>query len=350
MDFHRCTQAVRRFMFNRGYKNLVVYLDDFLIVCDTLEECCEAQQVLISLLISLGFEISWSKVLGVSQKLTFLGIDIDTRDCTLSLDDARLGRLKDKLLVFDVRKRASKRQLQSLAGSLNWACQAIRGGRYFLRRIIDMVNKLRHGSHKCILSIEFHKDVRWWLSYLQYFNGAVYYRRCDQVNVHTDSCDKGAGMFSRGDWCYVNWCTDRPEIKDLHINYKEVMAAVLAVNKWAHLWRDKEIVILTDSTVAKAILNKGSCRNKLVMEELRQLFWLSVNYNFTIRAIHIPGCINEIPDSISRLHQTGQVLRLVSILSLWFHSRVYVSWVVHMSPAAFQVIQHQVITWSSGLS
>ena len=68
--------------------------------------------------------------------MTFLGVDIDTNDCVLSLGADKLNMLHDKLKTFKHRQRATKVQLQSLAGSLNWACQVVRGGRFFLRRIL----------------------------------------------------------------------------------------------------------------------------------------------------------------------------------------------------------------------
>ena len=37
------------------------------------------------------------------------------------------------------KRRASKVQLQSLAGSLSWPCQVFRGGRVFLRHIVDTI-------------------------------------------------------------------------------------------------------------------------------------------------------------------------------------------------------------------
>ena len=47
-----------------------------------------------------------------------------------------------------------------------------------------------------------------------------------------------------------------------------------------------------------------------VMDRLRNLFWLSVKYNFRLRAMHIPGVINQLADSISRLHEPGQIFTL----------------------------------------
>ena len=79
---------------------------------------------------------------------------------------------------FFTRKRASKQQLQSLAGLLNWSTQAVRGAKFFVRRILDAMEQ----KHKTRLSAEFQKDVQWWLAFLTSFNGTVYY--CDVGKVH----------------------------------------------------------------------------------------------------------------------------------------------------------------------
>ena len=234
-------------MARRGYTQLVVYLDDFLIIEESYEQCVAAQQTLISLLIGLGFRISWHKVLGPSRVLPFLGILIDTNKCSLSLEESKLVKLEEKLLFFYSKKRASKRQLQQLAGLLNWACQAVRGGRYFLRRILDSIRHLKHGSHKCKLSKAFKLDVEWWLAFLRSFNGSVYYRECAKYVVHTDACLQGAGMFCSGDWSYIRWHCDAPAFNHLHINYKEVLAVVWAAKRWGQLW--KMLMLLCVQTV-----------------------------------------------------------------------------------------------------
>ena len=197
--FHKLMQSVRRMMERRGYPNLVVYLDDFVYIDKSYERCLEAQHVLLSLLTRLGFQISWHKVVSPTNCLEFLGIGINTVNCTLVLSQEKLFKLKSKLLSFRVRKRASKRQLLSLAGSLNWSCQAVKGGRFSLRSILDTINKLKLLSHKCKLSTDFQKDVDWWLQYLDVFNGVVYYRNSQNVVVHSDACSEGAGIFCQCD-------------------------------------------------------------------------------------------------------------------------------------------------------
>ncbi len=349
MIFNRLSQAVKRMMYRRGYENLVVYLDDFLIVEDSYERCVEAQQVLLSLLIKLGFRISWTKVTSCKQKVEFLGICIDTSTCSASLSTGKVMKLYNLLQEFVSRKRASKRQLQSLAGSLNWACQVIRVGRFFLRRILDTMNKLKEASHKCKLNEEFRSDLHWWLKYLETFNMTLYYRDVQKLAMHTDACNEGGGMFLGGKWYYVNWKKDLPKASKLHINYKEVLAAVLGIIHWAPFMINCDITIITDSTVAKGILNKGSCRHSYVMGWLRKMFWILENYNVRIKAIHIPGCLNQIPDAISRLHESGQGLRLHALMKQWRHGYYFDTFYNEcqssMSDSAFQALSTQLNKW-----
>ena len=130
--FHRLTQAVKRFMAKRGYRSLVVYLDDFLIIGATYAECLETFNCLVELLQELGFQISWHKIVPPTQALIFLGIVINSVTQTLELPQDKLVTLQDLVQAFLHRRRASKRQLQSLAGKLSWASEWFMGGELFV--------------------------------------------------------------------------------------------------------------------------------------------------------------------------------------------------------------------------
>ncbi|XP_078000553.1 uncharacterized protein LOC144453148 [Glandiceps talaboti] len=233
--FHRITQSVRRMMARRNYNALVVYLDDFLIIADDYQSCVAALNTLLRLLRKLGFYIAWNKVVGPSQKLTFLGIDIDTVSLTLQLPPAKLNELHLLLLEFSSRKRASRRQLQSLAGKLAWACRVVKGGRTFLRRVLDNMNKLCKPSHKLLLSEDFHLDIAWWLRYLHVFNGTHKFIDPRPItDVHMDACNLASGIYYRGDWQYTRWDCDWPSAESLHINHKEALSVLLAARRyWA---------------------------------------------------------------------------------------------------------------------
>ena len=199
--FNRLTQAVRCIMAREGYNAIVVYLDHFLVIGESREACQAAFDALLSLLKNLGFRINWSKVVHPTQRLVFLGVLIDTVQYTLSLPEDKLEALKVFLLEFSLRKRASKRQLQVLAGKLNWACIVVYGGRAFLRCILDQTNQLNSPNAKFKLNKDFYADLDWWLSFLSVFNGkCLFLDKLPTIDVQTDACTYGAGAYFHGDW------------------------------------------------------------------------------------------------------------------------------------------------------
>ena len=301
--FHRLTQAVKRMMGRRGYDLLIVYLDGFLIIADSKEKCAAALNCLIQLLRKLGFSIHWGKLVDPTQRITLLGIELDSLSMSMRLPSDKLQGFRRELQGFLLRKRASKRQLQMIAGKLSWAAGVVRGGRVFLRRIFDQISFLKHASHKAVISPEMRKDLLWWFQFLETFNGrSTVLNKQPLFSVFTDACDDAAGGSFGLDWFYFNWNQDLPEASFLHINEKEILAVVLAAQRWAKLWVNRRIVLQSDNMTVVSSLNRGTCKNKLVMQCLRYLFWLSASYNFHLTARHIPGCLNIAADSASRLH------------------------------------------------
>ena len=67
------------------------YLDDFLIISDSEVECKAALACLVDLVQSLGFDVNWNKVEGPAPILSFLGVEINCVNRTLSLPAKKLG-------------------------------------------------------------------------------------------------------------------------------------------------------------------------------------------------------------------------------------------------------------------
>ena len=81
-------------MARRGFKLILAYLNDFLVLAATWAECKEVFDCLIELLQNLDFEINWRKVEPPTQCLTFLGVLIDTVSECLSLPQEKLVDLQ----------------------------------------------------------------------------------------------------------------------------------------------------------------------------------------------------------------------------------------------------------------
>ena len=303
MIFHRLTQAACRMMANKGY-TVLAYLDDFLIIEPTQLRCRAAFDMLVTLLESLGFTINWTKVVYPAQRLTFLGVEIDTVKCELRLPDDRVAELLSLCKETNLKRKCSKLHLQRLLGKLNWAARVVRGGRIFLRRLITLANSVKRPHHRVYLNLDARADLLWWTSLLPAHNCKTLFPSAIPefpTPVLTDASTSGGGCVWDTDWMYVNWALDHPALYPLHINYKETFTIVLAACRWAPFWSGYRVIVKSDSQVAAAILNKGSSRCPMIMAWIRYLFWLKEYFSFSLFVEHIPGSINILADSVSRL-------------------------------------------------
>lgn len=62
----------------RNNFEVVVYLDDFLLICQTYDECQNTQNSLIQLLVPLGLRVNWSTGVRLNQQVSFLGFILDS--------------------------------------------------------------------------------------------------------------------------------------------------------------------------------------------------------------------------------------------------------------------------------
>ena len=72
-----------------------------------------------------------------STTLTFLGIEFDTIKMELRLPKEKLSEIKDRLIIILNSRRLKLREIQSVIGLLNFACQLVVPGKAFCRRLID---------------------------------------------------------------------------------------------------------------------------------------------------------------------------------------------------------------------
>lgn len=171
--FNTLTQAVCRVMKARSYPHVWAYLDDYLFKESGQNRCQQAQSELIKLLRELGFAISYPKVVAPTHCLTYLGIEIDTRAFVYRLPCEKVHEMEALVKATLGRRSANKKELQSLAGKMNWASKVIQGACTFTRRIIDRIRMLKTDWQRSRLTNAIKLDLRWWYDYLRVFNGSI---------------------------------------------------------------------------------------------------------------------------------------------------------------------------------
>ena len=94
------------------------------------------------------------------------------------------------------------------------------------------INKLKHVSHKALLSEAVKADRLWWVNFPEVFNGKAALLEATPLEcVFTDACDEAVGgVFGTG-WFYFSWAKDLPQAQALHINEKEVLAMVVTAHR-----------------------------------------------------------------------------------------------------------------------
>ena len=130
-----------------GIQRLYHYLDDFIMLGPPHSPQCQGYlDTLLYQCNRLGVPIAAHKTKGPSSCLVFLGIEIDTVAGELRLPADKLQRLQTLLQQWGDKKVCTRKELESLVGSLNHACKGVRAGRSFLRRMIDLLHSRRHNS------------------------------------------------------------------------------------------------------------------------------------------------------------------------------------------------------------
>ena len=175
------------------YKCLISYvdfiLDDFLAMEPPAKHppydqpCRVSLNSLLLTLKNLGIPISLHKTEGPSTTLHFLGILLDSINMEARLPEDKVTRLKAELSQWSIRKSATLREIQSLIGTLNFACRVIPPGRPFLLRIIQLTHNVTKPQHHIRLSAGFREDIKMWQSFLSDWNGSSFFPELKVGNI-----------------------------------------------------------------------------------------------------------------------------------------------------------------------
>jgi len=278
-------------------------LDDFLFMADTRSACLRDLQAFMELCHDLGVPIAPNKTMGPSTTLPFLGITLDTVAMEARLPQDKLDKCRAHIQNFLGRSKVTLRELQSLVGTLNFACSVIIPGRAFLRRLIDLTIGLSKPNHHIRLTLSVKEDLRVWLSFLESFNGRTFFLEdkvlsSDYLALYTDASGSiGYGAVLGSKWFYGGW----PEhCKSFNIATLELYPIVVSVAIWGHMWRNKTVRFYTDNQALVPVINKLSSKEPNIMRLIRKLVLLGLKFNICFSAHHVPGKSNILADRLSR--------------------------------------------------
>ena len=103
-------------MKSRGY-DVINYIDD-IIGFGTVSTAKASFDTLQDLLQKLGFQISVKKLVEPTTKVTCLGVEVDTKEFTISVPHEKLTNIMAMCDRWSRKSQCTKKELQSLLGCL----------------------------------------------------------------------------------------------------------------------------------------------------------------------------------------------------------------------------------------
>ena len=336
--FNAVADALEWCIAKAGVGVLYHYLDDFVVLgAPGSEECAEHLQILQRVCYNLGVPLVPEKQEGPSTCITFLGIIIDTHRQELRLPKEKLERILVTLAEWERRKSCTRRELESLIGTLQHACTIIRSGRTFLRNAIPLLKMAKQQHHHIRWSVEIRSDLAWWKLFATSWNGTglvIPPNPTTHIVTSDASGSWGCGAWFQDNWFSISW---EQSHSTLHITVKEMVPILLAAITWGHNWKGGQVVVRCDNMAVVTALNNRTCREKFVMQMLRTLFFIEAHHQFKLTSEHVSGSNNTLADYLSRnqielfqaSHKTAKSLP------------------AHINPSLLQWLLHLQLDWTS---
>ena len=183
-------------------------------------------------------------------------------------------------------------------GSLNWASGLIPLGRLHLRHLqghfhsFGLTNRFSPPQRSDPLVLA--TLLRKWQD-LSFLTSGIPTRPFQaEFTIFTDTSTQGWGAHLGDSQIASVWTRSK---RELHINVLELKEVIFALHHWVTVLQGHVLIATDNTTVVLAYINKqGGTQTHLL---LVVFLWLQTQ-DITLRARHIPGCLNVIADCLSR--------------------------------------------------
>ncbi|XP_066263255.1 uncharacterized protein [Branchiostoma lanceolatum] len=183
------------------------------------------------------------------------------------------------------KRKATKKELQSLIGKLVFVSACVPPGRLFVSRMLETLRKLRRHHHRFRVSRDLRRDLDWWRRFLHDFNGVSLIAPAiltapDDI-VATDACSTGCGAFSNGQFFHAVFPDFVLRKYTSKIHVLEMLTIVVAARKWSHRWTGVTVLVYCDNIACVHVLNSGRSRDPDLLQCSRELWFLAAVNKFT---------------------------------------------------------------------
>ena len=280
------------------------YIDDFGGAEMDFSCADKAMNTLHSVLDTVGLEVAEHKTCTPSNVMIWLGILIDSENMTKSIPDTKLLEIKTFVKSWENKVYATRREVQSLMGMLNFVSGVSYSVRVYTNRVLNFLRTMdKDGLYK--IPSEVRDDLDFFQILMPDFNGVTLLAKelvpsSDQLEI--DACLTGCGGLCGSQY----YSREFPKfvLSENHpIAHLEILNAVVATRLWAPIWRGCKLQLYCDNMNACLALQNGRCRDLFLQSCVRAIFLLTAQYDIDLLVCHSPGVSLQAADALSRLHK-----------------------------------------------
>ena len=298
------TSEIRRVLIARGVHLNFWYIDDCIAIFDSRAEAEAGLKIILQTLREFGIPVAQEKIQRPTQQAELLGIIVDTADMKLRVKPEHVEYSSETIRRILRQGRMSKKLLKSICGTLSWISPMVKGSRPYLRSMWDLQKGKRFHSGRIQLSAEARKDLKWWASAFQCLEEAEFEVAWMDLStkrfvvIASDaSGDQGWGVWV-GEQLYSGMWT--PTQLDWSVPHKELAPPVAAVEEFGAAWRDRLIILATDSITNAYAINAGTSTSKEGVALLKRLAQAEREHGIDVVAVWLPREYNVVPDALSK--------------------------------------------------
>ena len=303
--FTMIVKEVKLMALSRGLR-IHQYLDDWLIRSQSQEESQRDTQAVVDLTQSLGWIINQEKSeLKPTQVFSFVGYEYHLDSALVRPTHERWLKLQDLILRLKSKRVLTARCLMSLIGLLASTEKMVPEGRLHMRpfqfhlkehwRYPQSLDNLLPWTEAIVAHLD------WWQNPSNVMKGAGLHPKDHSIQLFTDASNEGWGAHLDQNSTKGLW-SERE--KRLHINVLELKAVSLALRDFKDQCQHQTVLVATDNSTVVAYINKQRGTHSA---EMCALLWKIMtwchHYHITLKARHIPGCLNVMADLLSRSNQ-----------------------------------------------
>ncbi|MEL7522376.1 MAG: reverse transcriptase domain-containing protein, partial [Cyanobacteria bacterium J06553_1] len=299
--FTRILRPVHNALAQAGVQ-MLMYLDDWLVFASSAEECNTMVETTLQIGRRMGllFNLDKSHLLP-TKRIQWLGMIWDSVSSTLSLSEDNRMRCRKKLFRAIHTYTLSRRQWESLMGSLIHAAPVVPLGRLRTRRLLR--TGLQHfRSLDRDTPVPFPRRLKnllmWWSSGGRLGSETAWIAPRPFLTLTTDASNSGWGyQSSMGHQGAGVW--DEPH-RRRHINTKELRTVYLALLREPDI-RQGTVHVLSDNMTTVHCINKqGTVRSSSLLQESEILLEEAHRRGLVLQASYLAGSENTWADALSR--------------------------------------------------